>query len=860
MKNIGDKGKTIMEEISRKDFIKTTSLVMGGGIMLSSLPIKGLDKWDNGKKTCLNISGRYPHLAMFNHGGECGIGAVVPWADRLWAVTYSPHHPYGNDHDGLYEITQNLDIIKRKESIGGTPANRMIHRESNQLFIGPYAIDKDRNVRPIPYDKMPGRPTANARHLTQPADKIYYMTMEEGMYEIDVKTLEVNTLYRDQNVAPGQSGQQDDPGYTGYRSMGGERLPGYHGKGGYTGQGHVIYANNGRIGGGDMTDFTLPSGCLASWDGEDEEWQVIENRQFTEVTGPGGIYGNMNEEDPLWSLGWDYRSLILKICEDGEWDTFRLPKGDYSYEGLHGWHTEWPRIRQVGPDGQYLMNHHGMWFEFFGDFSGNNYRAPAPIASHLKISGDFARWNDKLVFACDDAALSTFGEWESLVGQSQSNLWFTKWEDLKNNGRPYGFGGPWLHDSIEAGTPSDSYSFKGFSNRQLHISHKNRYGISFAVEIDRRGSGNWEKLTEINIPPFGYVHHSFSEGLEAEWIRLIPNKGGKYVTAYFHFGTGGGVIHNPDLFQALAPAAPDVPRNVGLVRPRGEDRGTLEFAAWTVNSKNQAKEAGYYEIGEDMNLHRVKDPQAHKKLKEEAGIDTPEFTVDLASVIVKDQNGRPYRLPKGDSAFDSATDFGWPRNRREVVTERDLFNAHGILYYLPRPNSGGIAHIKPITTHNKRITDFCSWRGMLVLAGCQNNISDESEHFFKSDDDKVGLWAGDVDDLWKLGKPTGIGGPWKNAKVYAGNPSEPYLMTGFDEKILTLSHDIDSPVRFDIEIDFAMNVDMVGDDYNRWHKFKKITVEPGQSKEFKFPKGFSAHWVRLKANKECRASAIFIYN
>ena len=28
----------------------------------------------------VRISGRYPHLAMFNHGSECGIGAVVPWA------------------------------------------------------------------------------------------------------------------------------------------------------------------------------------------------------------------------------------------------------------------------------------------------------------------------------------------------------------------------------------------------------------------------------------------------------------------------------------------------------------------------------------------------------------------------------------------------------------------------------------------------------------------------------------------------------------------------------------------------------------------------------------------------------------
>ena len=44
----------------------------------------------------LQVSGIYPHLAFFNEGAECGTGAVVPWADRLWAVTYSPHEPRGS--------------------------------------------------------------------------------------------------------------------------------------------------------------------------------------------------------------------------------------------------------------------------------------------------------------------------------------------------------------------------------------------------------------------------------------------------------------------------------------------------------------------------------------------------------------------------------------------------------------------------------------------------------------------------------------------------------------------------------------------------------------------------------------------
>ena len=148
------------------------------------------------KPQFFEISGIYPHLSYYNNEGECGTGAVVPWAGKLWVVTYGPHFPNGSS-DKLYEITPGLEQTIREESIGGTPANRMIHKESNQLFIGPYAIDGEGNVRVIPYEKMPGRHTGNARHLSDPESKIYYASMEEGFYEVNVNTLEINTLYPD---------------------------------------------------------------------------------------------------------------------------------------------------------------------------------------------------------------------------------------------------------------------------------------------------------------------------------------------------------------------------------------------------------------------------------------------------------------------------------------------------------------------------------------------------------------------------------------------------------------------------------------------------------------------------------------
>ena len=58
------------------------------------------------------ISGIYPHLAYYNEEGECGTGAVVPWAGRLWVITYGPHKPFGSS-DKLYEITPDRQQVVR---------------------------------------------------------------------------------------------------------------------------------------------------------------------------------------------------------------------------------------------------------------------------------------------------------------------------------------------------------------------------------------------------------------------------------------------------------------------------------------------------------------------------------------------------------------------------------------------------------------------------------------------------------------------------------------------------------------------------------------------------------------------------
>ena len=71
-------------------------------------------------------------------------------------------------------------------------------------------------------------------------------------------------------------------------------------------------------------------------------------------------------------------------------------------------------------------------------------------------------------------------------------------------------------------------------------------------------------------------------------------------------------------------------------------------------------------------------------------------------------------------------------------------------------------------------------------------------------------------------------------------------------KKLELSHDQDTAVAFTIEVDFQAD--------DTWAIYDTVSVPPGKTLEIVFPQGYSAHWVRLTANRNARATAIFYYS
>ena len=933
----------------------------------------------------LCVSGVYPHLAVFNGrydpqtdnwhgtGGECGIGAVVPWAGKLWVVTYPPHEVRGGK-DKLWTIDKNLKQEMRPESVGGTHAGRMIHRESNQLIIGPYFVDAQGRVRACDVKtKLVGRMTAIARHLADPANRVYFFDMEGAIYEVDVHSLAVKELFA-------------------------KPVPGWHGKGGYTGQGRLIIANNGEHGPAAALKHLLVGGpakhpddigCLAEWDGT--TWRIIERKQFLDVTGPGGIHGAPDDKAPVWSIGWDRRSCILKLRDAGQWRTFRLPKASHAFDPAHGWYTEWPRIREVG-GGNWLMCLHGMLYRFPPGFRTGHTAGIRPIASHLRYIPDFCDWDGRLVLAADEASVMA----NPMCGKSQSNLWFGTLADLPRFGPRTGWGGPWVADTVKAGDPSDPYLIGGFAHRCLHLAlggrrpaarvhrtsgrfnvttlpdklaalprvsiargdyHKpapgfafsvnlpvtayiavdqrgdptlddgwrktnmhmeweGRYAdvvyakafepgrvavpgrtkphnaaghyavpnlcflqatdagtlavtelpkalgaqfvqpveqpaatpaageVTFAIEIDPDGSGTWAPYKQLAVPPGGYVHHLLPPDLKAEWLRVRPDKA-CVATAYLHATAPRTATDGEDaLFDGLAPAARATSWCSGLVRPAAHNT-YLQFVAQTVDAEGKVADAGYWEVDKTLAFRRTQ-PNRSAEVREVCAI-KPQFTVDDASVIMA-YKGTRYRLPKGDAANDKPFATGWPRCVREVQSERFLVNVHGSFYEMPRDTR--VPHIKPVSTHNRAIVDFCSWRGLLVLSGTRLGARPDGNHF-ASPDSAVSLWFGAVDDLWRFGKPVGRGGPWRNTAVAAGRPSDPYLMTGYDRKTLELSHDADAPVTVTVEVDF--------DHSGAWRRHAALTVPAGQTLRHAFPAGYSAHWARLTPDRACTATATFIY-
>lgn len=792
-----------------------------------------------------NISGVYPHLTTYSHGRaagdygsgkECGIGAITIWGDKLYMVNYAAHSPHGSDHK-LYTIDKDLKMNIFEGSVGGTPAARMIHAESKQLLMGHYLIDESGNIRVIPIEKMPGRITAIARHLSDPENMVYYYDMEGQLYEANIHTLEPKLLY-------------SNP------------LPGWHGKGGYTAQGRLVLANNGenlrrentkwwKVDHAGMTGEEC-NGILAEYDGS--KFSVVERRQYTDVTTKNGVAAIPNDNSPLWAMGWDKRSIRLKVLEDGKWSTYLLPKAAYNNDPSHGWFTEWPRIREIG-GGEMMMDMHGMFYKFPSTFSAENNAGIRPISSHLRYIPDFCSWGDKLILATDESSI----QGNPLTGQPQSNLWIGDKSEMSDWGPRSGYGAIYINDEVKKGDTSAPYLFEGFDNRMAHIYNHSSHPMNLDIQLDREGNGKWSFYENIVVRPNSYHSIIFSTDERAEWLRIVSKSSGN-ITFALHYTTNDFADgkESEELFAGIA-----------KIGEKDAIAGKL-FA----NGKNfNLSYFGDGEQGEDYELNSydftfakgVNDSAAKISLNTKVyhtyiDVEVPQdyvvpadsmhylWSVDEASVILDTHKGR-FRLPKGSSEYDN---YQQTRAVREIESERELANIHGTLYELPLYRIGYeplYSMMRPVASHNLYIEDYTTWNGLVVLSGISRDAK-PSNHIYRSKDGGAAVWCGGVDDLWKLGKPVGKGGVWYNSAVEANVMSDKYLMTGYDKKRLTLTADKDCNINLWLTVNHYLDTPML---------YECFELRGGETMSYNFPAGFSAHWAQLESDTNCNITAEFEY-
>lgn len=454
--------------------------------------------FDKVKNERINVNGVFPNLTVLGASdkdrSESGIGALIPWADKLWMIGYVAH--IQGSRLGLYEVSDDMTMKKHPQSVTGTFANRMIHNPSEQAIIGPHFIDKNGNAR-TSEELSKHRLAATMEHLTDPENKVYFLTMEGLFFECNVNTLETRLLFD-------LCKELEIP-----------ETAWVHFKDGHTGNGRVVVCNNSY----DERDYLSESfaGRLAEWDGKSEKWTILEKTAFIGVGGKNSsifkgksIYGN-----PIFATGWDKKSVILKCYNDRskEWKRYRLPKGSHSFD--HAWNTEWMRIREVQTE-RFIMDAHGIFYELPMMTYGGKVWGIKPISYHLRIVPDFVFWRGMLVLAGDQT--------DHGVGQPQSGLLFQNIDDLWNYGKPTGWGAVWQDEPVHANSTSDPYLMTGFDKKSVHFINKGEEDIEFSIEVDVMGNDEWNTYKTIKVEPNGYSHYEFPDGYSAHWVRIKANK------------------------------------------------------------------------------------------------------------------------------------------------------------------------------------------------------------------------------------------------------------------------------------------------------------------------------------------------
>lgn len=388
---------------------------------------------------------------------ECGHGALMAWADKLFTISYLSV-PNAGAGTGLYAIDANMVQTKLADH-NSTFANRMLFPPTSSIVMGPWVIDAAGNISGVFSSLLHVRLGGMSKSINNPDTHVYMLGMDGPLWECSMLDFSCVQLF-DLVTALDIPAPAEQPHFKALHVV---NNTAFVASNTFSEADELGHAHGGR---------------LASWDGKSANWTILARTAFFEVT------SRFNMGQTVFALGQDERSVILKVIDygDGPWDpsydaaiqTFRLPKASHAYD--HLWQAEWPRIREVETE-RYLMDVHGTFFELSPLTWGGAVWGVRPVSQHLRMIPDFASWRGFLVLGGNQ--VSSIFDANLITGQAQSGLLFTTTDALWAYGKPQGWGGVWWNDVVAlsvspsngygVSAPSDPYLMTGYTDKVAHV-------------------------------------------------------------------------------------------------------------------------------------------------------------------------------------------------------------------------------------------------------------------------------------------------------------------------------------------------------------------------------------------------------
>lgn len=445
---------------------------------------------------------------------ECGIGALMPWTDRLYYATY-----LANAGDGAGTEIGYLDRNFAQHTVlatDGITAGRFIHDETAQMCIGPCVIEKDGTAHTIA-NLVDLRVAGFARHLVSPTTKVYALTMEGKLYEVDLTTYANAVLVMD--IADKLS------------------LTAAHFKACWTHESpfaatnRVICVSNVQY-----SATATASGVLVAVDPVGDTASIKEQNSCIEVAGSyypgnGGI---------TFALGRDSKSPFIGVVavNNGSLYKYRLPAWTRSQD----WYIsqEWMRIRPVTTE-RFVFNAYGTWYslstwlasaaasgvENYGT-EGTNYPVVEPISTYIDTVTDFCVWNGKFCIGSNNMSFHN-GAFPN-AGQPNSVIKFGNIEDLWAGGKPHGRGMIWDRQATTSGTNSDPMLIRGYGDKALHFYNAGAATVNVLVKLVYHSQVF--TLATVSATKDTLVTYQIPTGVGADWVMLATDADNTSMTAW----------------------------------------------------------------------------------------------------------------------------------------------------------------------------------------------------------------------------------------------------------------------------------------------------------------------------------------